>query len=299
MFEPNGEPKDGMRTDKLLNYHEYLTDLSLNATAKRYGVRILPKVRVADALPINNSKISDRWFGFALRSHFDFVVVDAQTRPLFAVEYDGPSHATSRQRERDSIKDSLCDLFHLPILRVNSNHLKPQYRGLDLVTWMVEQWFLAEEFQKAQEEGVVPLDEPFDPSSFLSIQGHRHSFPLWLSLDIRTAIAQLHKEGRCWDPIPSCFVGWDEEGHCHGIGCLRIDSSAGVYAYSGAKKKAFPVKLSDLVEEVLVFEIWERLQQTLAGTEKAMPLHVIQTKVRQFRDYYKVTVGSWYGDWEP
>ncbi|MBI4310290.1 MAG: DUF2726 domain-containing protein [Chloroflexi bacterium] len=86
---------------KLLNYHEFLTNLSLGKVAKEYGAQVAPKVRVADVLPIQHSGISKRWFSFALRAHFDFVVVDSQAECLFAVEFDGPFHANSRQHELD------------------------------------------------------------------------------------------------------------------------------------------------------------------------------------------------------
>ena len=126
---------------RLMNYQEELTHLRLTEACARNSARVNPKVRLADILPIENSGISDILYKFALQSHFDFIVTDSGHMPLFAVEFDGPSHGHQVQGARDDKKDGLCERFELPILRIDAQFINKKYRNLDLLTWLVEFWF--------------------------------------------------------------------------------------------------------------------------------------------------------------
>jgi Protein of unknown function (DUF2726) len=99
---------------KLLNLHEEATRSRLKATCSEWGATVFAKVRMADILPIENSGIPDADFRFALRSYFDFVVCDTEHTPLFAVEYDRPSHDKSEQARRDIQKNGLWKGFSFP-----------------------------------------------------------------------------------------------------------------------------------------------------------------------------------------
>lgn len=79
---------------RLLNRSEAVTNERLRSVCVEHAVSVHAKVRVADILPIEGSGIDDRAYSFALKSHFDFVVVDDTFLPLFAVEFDGPLHQT-------------------------------------------------------------------------------------------------------------------------------------------------------------------------------------------------------------
>jgi hypothetical protein len=122
---------------KLLNLHEEATRSRLKAVCSEWGATVFAKVHVADVLPIENSGISDADFRFALRSHFDFVVCDTEHTPLFAVEFDGPSHDKPEQARRDIQKNSLCERFQFPILRINARYLVRKYGTFDLLSWFV------------------------------------------------------------------------------------------------------------------------------------------------------------------
>jgi hypothetical protein len=65
---------------------------------------------------------------FAFKSHFDFLVHAPlgerhATQPLFAVEFDGPTHATPEDRARDSRKNRLCLASGLPLVRLDASFL--------------------------------------------------------------------------------------------------------------------------------------------------------------------------------
>ncbi|HZU04334.1 MAG TPA: DUF2726 domain-containing protein [Chloroflexota bacterium] len=80
------------RRKRLLNEYEEVADELLRQAAERCGARVSTKVRVADALEIANSGLSNEEYSYALKSHFDFVVSDGNGKAAFAVEFDGRQH---------------------------------------------------------------------------------------------------------------------------------------------------------------------------------------------------------------
>jgi hypothetical protein len=138
---------------RLLTQAEEATNDILKPLCEKWGAHAFIKVRVADVLPIENSGIDDSAFRFALQSHFDFVVADADIRPLFAVEFDGNTHTSDVQQQRDGQKNQLCERFAFPLLRINSRYLVSKYRQMDVLTWFVSYWFAARMIDDAYEQG--------------------------------------------------------------------------------------------------------------------------------------------------
>jgi hypothetical protein len=172
---------------RLLNKYEEITYDALSQVCISHGAHVFPKVRIADVFPLEGSGVSAIHYSYGLRAHFDFIVTDTNYAPLFSVEFDGPLHKVSeKQRGRDHLKNDLCESFNHSLLRINSNYLNKKYRGLDLLTYFVDAWFLSEAFSEAQQNGLVPYDEDFD-ISFIVYDGKHEgkNFPYWLSLDIQ------------------------------------------------------------------------------------------------------------------
>jgi hypothetical protein len=88
---------------RILNRSEKQTEEQLSPLATGNGARIFSKIRVADVLEIENSGISAEAFTYALSAHFDFLICDKSDLPLFAVEFDGPSHKRPRQQRNDDL----------------------------------------------------------------------------------------------------------------------------------------------------------------------------------------------------
>jgi uncharacterized protein DUF2726 len=70
-----------MMLKRLLNQSEKETYTILGQLTGEWGAHTFPKVRLADVLPIESSGISNDLYGFALQSHFDFVVTDYDFLP--------------------------------------------------------------------------------------------------------------------------------------------------------------------------------------------------------------------------
>lgn len=284
---------------RILNFHEEVTHLKLREVCEAYAAHVFAKVRVADVLPIENSGLDDASYRYALQSHFDFIVADEKHSPLFAVEFDGPSHKEMLQRERDSRKNLLCDRFAFPLLRINSRYLDRKYRDMDILTWFVHVWFASKWFEEAQDNGQVAHDEPFMPMAFVSLPGTEKRYPLWLSAVVRGKIQKLHLAGRILDMCPSHVIGVDEGGNYHALAFLRIDDATGVMAETGMRSQRFPVSASEALDEIVTNQVFTNLEYSLENPEYAVPAADIEGRIKEFCAAYKMCrMASFGGSYE-
>lgn len=279
-----------MLIKKIFNEYERITYERVLEICKKVNASVFPKVRIADIFNITKSGISDRDYSFALKSHFDFTVFDNESKfPLFAVEFDGKFHETEIQKNRDLIKNRLVDRFDLPLLRINSRYLEKKYRDLDLLSWCVEVWFLADGFYKAQVKGIIPNDEPFDPQSIYSVNDKKN-FPFFLSYEIRTEIREFFEKKKIRSPIPNTWIGKDNNNNYYGISWLYIDNEFGLLTTSGMKSQRFPILESELLEEIMIFDLYEQLQNYFENRNLTVLNQEIIKKVNEFENQYKMVV---------
>lgn len=149
------------RLKKLLNISEERVDQLLDEWASEHGYRILIKTRLRDVIDADHLSLTQREKNYLWTSHIDFVILDKQTKfPTLAVEYDGPSHSSPEQMERDRIKNRICKECNLPLLRIDSNYARREGRWVILkyILWAHE---MGKAFHEAQNKGYIPLDEVF------------------------------------------------------------------------------------------------------------------------------------------
>lgn len=273
---------------KILNLHEEATHLRLRDVCEKHGASIFSKVRLADILPIEGSGIPDSEYKFALQAHFDFVVSDDTHTPLFSVEFDGPLHTNQRQQARDKIKTELCRKFDFPLLRINSNYLKKAYRGMDLLSWFVEVWFAWGLFEKAQASGEVPEDEIFMPQMMVNLPGYDKQFPLWLSAPIRNKIQKLCFSGKIMGMVPSHIIGKGEDGTYRAISYIRVTKEQGIIVYTAMRSQNFPVPQVDALEELVTFQLYEKLVEALETGAGLNPLENIASSIEIFKKKYEM-----------
>jgi hypothetical protein len=284
-----------MHVKRLLNKSEEVTNERLCEVCAKYGAHISPKIRVADILPVENSGIDDSHYEYALKSHFDFVVSDEAHFPVFAVEFDGPVHGDDVQRARDEKKNRLCERFEFPLLRVNANYLEKEYRGMTLLTWFVEVWYAKQAFDAAQENGQIPLDEPFMPWGMAGIPERKNTFPLWLSANVRLKIQEYRLNGRVLDMMPSLLIGMDGNGNYRAIAFLRIDEETGVFTKTGMRTQRFPVAESEALDEIVVCELYEALKETLNGDRDPTSRAKIEEGIREFEGAVSIVRAAYCG----
>ena len=133
------------------------------------NVEALAKVRIADAINIQHSGISAAAFGYALKAHFDVLLI-RENLPVLAIEFDGPGH----DKKHDDLKNSLCDRFGLPLVRVGMIHLNSKNFEDTAVHFLIHQLFCVDAF--LEHFGNDPY-EPYDPIFFVNIPGKDRRFP--------------------------------------------------------------------------------------------------------------------------
>jgi hypothetical protein len=245
------------------------------------------KCVLADVVPIEGSGLNHALFGFALKSHLDFLVCDESHDPIFAVEFDGPSHQETKQRNRDARKNAICNRFGLPILRINTNHLLKKYNKASLLKWIISAWELQKAFNEAQKKGQVPEDEDFDPI-FLRHPGKtlEEVHPHWIALKPRHDIEKLHKQGRL--PVArSCqFTFTDDDGNYRGIEWIDVDGGKVIAVESAMREQQFPIYLGDLFREIMSVLLYDKLVDFLKAGEGSVEPAEIAALVEKFNKRY-------------
>jgi len=217
------------------------------------------KIRLADVLRIEGSGIEDALYTFALQTHFDFLICDVRQDPLFAVEFDGPTHREQAQEARDAKKDALCARFDLPLLRINTNHLLKKYNKASLLQWIISAWELQKAFNAAQALGQIPAEEDFDPIMLWhSGKTLEEIHPHWIGLRPRLHIEKLHKKGRL--PVGhTCSVTFtDDRENYRGIELIDVGADQVVCVESAMREQRFPLYLGDLFREVLTVLLYDK-----------------------------------------
>src|SRR5262249_45263410 len=163
-----------------------------------------------------------------------------------------------------------------------------QYRGLDLLTYFVDVWFLQEAFDEAQRNGGVPYDEPFDPASIYSDgtqDGKR--WPYWLSVDLQTRIQKLYEEERVDQMAPSHWVGVDHGGNYRCLSWLTLPDKRAIYTTTGMRSQNFPVVVSHLLSMLGIFDVFEKIQQYLRGEIVGVSRTELRNKISFFKRNYE------------
>ena len=86
--------------------------------------RIFPKIRLADAFDIGSEIWTEDERDYMLKSHFDFLITDLESKPLLAIEYDGEYHSNIKQKKRDELKNEICEKGGLWLVRLNKEDFK-------------------------------------------------------------------------------------------------------------------------------------------------------------------------------
>jgi hypothetical protein len=258
------------RRPLLVNDGEFKTDEALREAAEALGYGVHTKVRVADALSIDRSGLSDEQYGYALRSHFDWVVTELETtRPEFAVEFDGESHAEARVRHRDTLKDEICDRLGLPLLRIDRAGFRPTIHRT-VIGYLVESWHLWRGFCEAQENGTIPLDEVFEPWAFVENVDEHGNFD-WrdMAAPVRRMIARLGGSGTLATPIP--FHAYrssrpEDPHHVEAFAWVYTANGQVVVGHVRIRAYSFPAVLDmDLADDLAHLDLGAKLSRLTEG----------------------------------
>ncbi|KIV58963.1 hypothetical protein AM501_09500 [Aneurinibacillus migulanus] len=278
---------------KLQNEPEKLTSDQIEEICKKYGAKVYPKIRVADVFEITGSGISNELYSYALKAHFDTIVYDMHSNPIFAVEFDGNRHISDPvQIERDLKKNKLCERFGLPLLRITSDFLHERYRGINLLSWFIEVWFMSQCFYQAKEEGNFSYDEPFMPMSLYGISGSDREFPLWLSKSAREKIATLRERGLIENSMPATVVWVDQNRNYHCLAWVVIENNTVAFSKNKMRGQQFPAPIHDLIEDITVIDLTEKLINILKGKNTGQTINQLNEEIIKHRTKYRLVLGG-------
>jgi hypothetical protein len=273
---------------RLLNSYEQISYDKLLKAADRVGASVFPKVRLADVIPVNNSGISDSAFSYALKSHVDFVVTDEDQDIQFVIEFDGPSHLAEEQRRRDALKNKLLERFDISYARINARYLDNRFRGLDLLTYFIECWFLMKAFHAAQDDGTVPPEEDFDATFILTDGTYNKKWPYWLSFDVQAKIRDLHKSSQIITNIPNHWIGVDSQGNYRCLMWMQIDSDGYASIQTGMKAHQFQaIDGSDLLQQLAIFDLYDLIVFALSNRSTLKCHDDVYTQLDFYQKSYK------------
>ncbi len=257
------------RRPLLVNEGEVRTDGALRDAAAALGYGVHAKVRVADALSIDRSGLTDEQYGYALRSHFDWLVTDTATvRAEFAVEFDGASHEDDKVLRRDALKNEICRALGLPLLRVSWFGLRPTIR--DTVLWyLVESWALWRGWCEAQEKGQIPDDEIFEPWLFLEPTDDHTLLFRDMAAPARGLVDRLWRTGAVTLPGPSYAYRSDppgDPGHVAAYAWVPTADGHLVIGRARISAYSFPAVLDvDLADDLAHLDLAGRLSRWTEG----------------------------------
>lgn len=270
----------------LVNTYEATTHRLLEGSAAANGARVFSKVRVADVLPIEGSGVSSELYGFALRAHFDFVVADEASRPLFAVEYDGHQHETADGRSRDKKKNALCEEFMFPLARVRDEHIFREARGVDYLTWLAELFFSTKALEEAQENGIIPEDEPIDPMMFVTHPRIEGAFPLMLAGPARVALQKHARRGTILGPVPTSFTSCDDRGVTKTVAMISAPNGKTFWSEAEIYLWRFGSGACEVTDELATIRLESFVREPDSAHNLAMePVAIYDALVRFFCEY--------------
>lgn len=276
---------------RLLNLPESETDRRLREVCDDFGAKVYVKVRVADVIQIERSGIDNDLYRYALQAHFDFVITDSEDQPLFAVEFDGVGHSKPEARARDEMKNTLCDRFELPLLRINRRYLTPAFSKWDLLRWFSTVFFVKQSWDKDVESGKIHNEDSiFDPM-FVSVRTKSGSRSLELERDARSELGSLFRSGEIPLHVPNWIVAGDGDRILRGISWIETSERQGVIAETGMQQHLFDSWVILLaLRGIVLSQLLKRVRAVLAGEEETIPRDEIDARVKEFKQTYSTVM---------
>jgi hypothetical protein len=243
----------------IVNKYEKKTIELLDAVVKKYDACLFSKTRVADALEITNSGLSNNEFKYALQAHFDFVVCKKDSTSEFAVEFDEPSHKFKKDAiRRDKLKNDICCKLEFPLLRITSEYLEKIGNFPTILSWITELYFLEQRFYVAQKQGQIPRDEPWLWFNLVGYDPFIHH---------RAFIEQAFTKSLCGDPVPQYISGSRDDGKSYAtLAVLKIKNNeyiASLAECSAINFYAIPPRM--ISTELAVYNVAKKLKKYIEG----------------------------------
>jgi len=272
---------------RLLNLPEAVTDQRLREVCNDFDAKVYAKVRVADVLPIESSGIDNGHYRYALQAHFDFVVTDSDDKPLFAVEFDGSSHSSPEVQRRDQIKNSLCDRFALPLLRIKRKYLTKAFSNWDLLRWFCTVFFVKKSWDEDVEEGRIPYEDSiFDPM-FVSVRTKSGMRSLELEKNARAEFGHLFRSRKIPFHVPNWITAKGSDRTLRAISWIKTSEQQGAFVETAMRHQNLGSWVQFAIRGIVLSQLQERVSAITSGEDTPLPISSIEDRVKRFEVMYE------------
>jgi len=286
------------RLKKILTNGERVVHSTAQELASQLGMQAFGKIRIADVIEIDKSGIPDDLYSYALRAHFDTVLVRDNLARM-AIEFDGPGH----DARHDAKKAALCDLFGPPLVRVRMGHLTARNFEDNAVSFLIHQLECVDHF--IENYGNDPY-EPYDPAWFSSVPGKDRTWPFAYADRWRGRLVKRLKENahKFDDALRSLYANGlvnlcaieavfvKDEGCYRCVSGLPIATDRAVWGtaeldfemhgLTGRRRELF-MELASFVDGLAAAEMFEKTVTFLEGNAMAAePLIRLQALLRNW-----------------
>ena len=149
-------------------------------------------------------------------------------------------------------------------LRINANHVTRLYRGISILRWIVEVTELQKWFEKAQAEGQIPYDEPFDPA-MIADDGRGRKWPYWLSVSATQAILSFYRKlDNAMRKGRANLFGRDALGNQHDLSFIWFGDQV-IWAKTAVRPQNVEFPSYDLLDEIATCELGIKLAKFRRG----------------------------------
>lgn len=263
-----------------------MTDTRLREVCEDFDAHVFAKVRVADVLKIERSGIPDHLYKYALQAHFDFVVSDSEHEPLFAVEFDGPTHSEPDSKRRDEMKNEICERFDFPLLRINRRYLYNKFSNWDLLRWFCTVFFVKKDWDRSVESGEISYEDSiFDPM-FVSIRTKSGWRSLELERTARSKLGELFRTGRIPSHIPNWITASDGDRCYRALAWITTEEERGVIVETAMQYHRLGDWVQFAIRGIVLNHLVHRVLVALKGEGQTQPRSILKAKADEFRDRY-------------
>ena len=113
-------------------------------------------------------------------------------------------------------------------------------------------------------------------------RGQRRQFPLWLAAEPRSKLQRLWQRGKCLDFAPAAIIGGYGTDTLHAFGCIRLNEAEGVWTQTAIRNQAFPASWFELVQELVAFQVFDKVQDVIEGSDAPVPIAEIKRAAKEF-----------------
>jgi hypothetical protein len=303
---------------KLLNHTGEVATFGRWAATKKGGAGMLLKVKAQDALRLDGTGLSPEIVQFGTQAVFDFVAIDHERMPLFALLVDSTAHMTDLPTAKDQQENELCRKLLFPLVRVHAQHLSKKSHSNDIAALVLETFLIAKGIispTAASDNTRPPRSGDIESTSSTGPLAAVSSAPLSTSntgpltlgslssgqaagaaterapgvfFDVRKSIRRVYESGKCRSPIPSLLVGADMMGTHHAVGFIRVTDETVACARIALRAQLFPASTKDLVEGILLQELHHELLEVIRGRAQSVTRAELGAMISTFRMRYKV-----------